>query len=144
VLTRSILGGRNVRARKEVRLGVPPSLLRNLPTGERINASESQWFQYECLLVGSRFEGAAHHRKAHIMRKTYFGDESAFEHIWNNADRDGLWNGDATTLAAEFGVTENEAHEVLGELCDQNRIQRVGTRDYIIVTWRERDEPGEE
>jgi hypothetical protein len=35
-----------------------------------------------------------------------------------HCDNDGMWDGDASTLAAIFDVTEDEAHDVLGELCD--------------------------
>jgi hypothetical protein len=59
------------------------------------------------------------------MRKKYFCEESAFEHIWNNADRDGLWAGDAATLAAKFHVAEDEAHDTLGELCDRGLIEEL-------------------
>jgi hypothetical protein len=38
-------------------------------------------------------------------RKKYFSDESVFEFIWNEADGDGIWVGDAATLAEEFGVS---------------------------------------
>jgi hypothetical protein len=41
----------------------------------------------------------------------------------------------AATVAGKVGVTEDEAHEVLGELCD-------GT--YAISKWRERDARDEE
>jgi hypothetical protein len=78
------------------------------------------------------------------MRKKDCDQESVFEHIWKHADRDGLWSGDDTTLADEFRVSEDEAQDMLGELCDRNRIQRVGGATYIITRWRERDEPGEE
>ena len=78
------------------------------------------------------------------MRKKYCDEESVFEHIWKNADADGLWEGDDARLAVEFSVGEDEAHEMLGELCDRNLIQRVGTATYIITRWRERDDAGKE
>jgi len=78
------------------------------------------------------------------MRKKYCDQESVFAHIWNNADRGGLWSGDDASLAEEFRVSEDEAHEVLVELCDRNRIQRVGTATYIVTRWRDRDDDDEE
>jgi hypothetical protein len=78
------------------------------------------------------------------MRKKYCDQESVFAHIWQHAAADGLWDGSATTLAEKFRVSEDEVHEVLGELCDRNRIPRVGGATYIITRWRERDEPDEE
>ena len=86
------------------------------------------------------------HRKATLMKKKTFDHESVFAHIWNNADRDGLWDGDAKTLAAKFRVKEDEASAVLGELSDRNLIQRVGASTYVITHWREReqDDPGDE
>jgi hypothetical protein len=63
-----------------------------------------------------------------------------FEYIWNNCNDDGLWTGDAETVAAEFHVSEDEAYSALRELSDHNRIQRVGIEKYIITRWRERDE----
>ena len=30
-----------------------------------------------------------------MKRKKYFDEERAFEFIWQNADRDGIWHGDA-------------------------------------------------
>ena len=84
----------------------------------------------------------ATHRKAATMRKKYFGEESAFEFVWNNCDHDGLWNGDAATPAAEFDVTEDEAHEMIGVLCDGRHVEKVFHGKYAIVKWRERDDPG--
>jgi hypothetical protein len=78
------------------------------------------------------------------MRTKHFDWEQAFAFIWNHADRDGIWAGDAKMLAAKFHVTEDEAHEVLSDLCDRGLIQRVGRRDYIIMKWRERDDPDAE
>jgi len=80
------------------------------------------------------------------MKKKQFDWEQVFAFLWHGADRDGLWNGDAKTLAAKFRVKEDEAYAVLGELCDRNLIQRVGASTYVITHWREReqDDPGEE
>jgi hypothetical protein len=78
------------------------------------------------------------------MTKKYCDQESVFAHIWDNADADGLWDGDDATLAAEFSVSADEAYAVLSELCDRNRIERVWTATYIITRWLERDDLGEE
>ncbi|HYW38484.1 MAG TPA: hypothetical protein VE957_10250 [Terriglobales bacterium] len=78
------------------------------------------------------------------MRKKYFDWESVFARIWNAADSDGIWNGNAETLAREFGVPEDEAHDVLGELCGRGLIERLFQGKYAVVRWRERDDPCEE
>jgi hypothetical protein len=78
------------------------------------------------------------------MRKKCFREEDVFGFIWERADREGMWNGDSATVAEEFGVSDDQAHEVLGELCDRDRIQRIGDAKYIITRWRERDDPADE
>ena len=75
-----------------------------------------------------------------MKRKKYFGKEYAFEFIWLNADRDGIWNGDAARLAAEFDVTEDDAHSALSDLCDRRIIEKLYTGKYIILNWRDRDD----
>jgi hypothetical protein len=74
-----------------------------------------------------------------VKRKKYFDEERAFEFIWQNADRDGIWHGDAIELAAEFDVSEDTADSVLSDLCDGRKIEMLYTGKYIIVNWRERD-----
>jgi len=78
------------------------------------------------------------------MRKKYFDWEHVFEHIWNNADRDGLWAGDDDDLAQEFHVSETEAHEVVSDLCDRKLIETLFPGRFAITKWRERDGPEEE
>jgi hypothetical protein len=75
-----------------------------------------------------------------MRRKRYFDWEQAFHFIWQNANRDGIWHGDAASLAAEFDVSEDEAHSVLSELCDRRLIEKVYLRTYVIANWRERDD----
>jgi predicted transcriptional regulator of viral defense system len=75
-----------------------------------------------------------------VKRKKYFHSEGAFESIWQSANHDGIWNGDATSLAAEFGVTEDDAHSALSDLCDRRIIEKLYTGKYIIVNLRERDD----
>jgi hypothetical protein len=79
-----------------------------------------------------------------MMRKKYFGEEAVFAFVWDTADADGMWEGDDATIAAEFGVTDDEAYSVLSELCDRNRVQKLGGAKYIITRWRDRDERAEE
>jgi hypothetical protein len=78
------------------------------------------------------------------MKQQYCDQESVFEHIWKHADRDGLWDGSATTLAEEFRVSEDEAHCALGDLADRGLIENVYPGTYAITKWRERDDAGEE
>jgi hypothetical protein len=78
------------------------------------------------------------------MRMKYFGFEQAFEHIWLHCDSDGIWEGDAESLAQEFSVPEDEAHDTLCELCDRGLIQKLEPAKFIVVRWQERDEPDEE
>jgi hypothetical protein len=75
-----------------------------------------------------------------VKRKKYFDEERAFEFIWQNADRDGIWHGDAIELAAEFDVSEDTADSVLSDLCDGRKIEKLYTGKYIIVSWRDRDD----
>ena len=78
------------------------------------------------------------------MRQKYCNQESVFEHIWQHADGNGLWSGDDTTLAVEFHVSEDEAHEALGELCDRGLIEKLYPGNFAIGRWTERDDAGEE
>ena len=78
------------------------------------------------------------------MKKKYFDKESVFAFAWNNADEDGMWNGGAATIAAEFKVTEDETHDALGELCDRGLMEELYAGKYAIVKWRERDYDDEE
>jgi predicted transcriptional regulator of viral defense system len=78
------------------------------------------------------------------MRQKYCDWERVFEFVWKNADRDGMWGGDDATVASEFGVTEDEAHEVLGELCERGHVERIYPGTYAVVNWPERDEETDE
>jgi len=78
------------------------------------------------------------------MRKKYFCEEDVFGYVWENADADGIWDGNDATLAAEFGVSADAAYAVLSALCDGHHLQRLESAKYIIVRWRERDDAGEE
>lgn len=77
-----------------------------------------------------------------MRRKKYFDWEEAFRFIWENADRDGIWHGDAVSLAEEFDASEDDAESVLDELSDRRLIERLSARTYFLSKWRERDDPG--
>jgi hypothetical protein len=94
--------------------------------------------------LGTITESKCPYRKDTTMWKQYCDQESVFEHIWNNADHDGFWDGSATTLAAVFRVSEDETHSALVDLADQGLIENVYPGKYAITNWRERDDPGEE
>jgi hypothetical protein len=76
-----------------------------------------------------------------MRRKKYFDGERAFHFIWENTDGDGIWRGDAASLAKEFDALENDAESVLDELRDRRLIERLSARAYFISGWRERDDP---
>jgi hypothetical protein len=78
------------------------------------------------------------------MKRKYFGWERVFDFIWQHRDRDGLWAGDAASVAAEFHVSEDEAHDVLADLSDRGLIEPLLPGKYAIAKWRERDDPDEE
>jgi len=73
--------------------------------------------------------------------KKHFCEQEVFGFIWDNADTDGIWSGDANSWATEFGVTPDESYSVLSDLCDQNRIQKLEPSKYIVTRWPERDDP---
>jgi hypothetical protein len=83
-------------------------------------------------------------RKAHNMRTRNFGWEYVFEHICQHCDRDGLWDGDAESVAADFHVSEVEAHEMLSDLAHRGLIEKLVPGKYAIVNWPERDEPADD
>ena len=73
------------------------------------------------------------------MRRTkYFDWEQAFHFIWENADRDGIWHGDAASLAEEFDATEDQAESVLDELRHRRLIEKLYTRSFYLSNWREK------
>jgi hypothetical protein len=86
---------------------------------------------------------AISYRKDTTMKR-HFCEEYVFGFIWEHADRDGIWDGDDATIAAEFSVLEDEAYDTLSDLTDRDRIQRIGTVRYIVTRWREREELGGE
>ena len=43
-------------------------------------------------------------------------------------------------MAAEFDVTEDDAHSALSDLCDRRMIENLYTGKYLIVNWRDRDD----
>jgi DNA-binding FadR family transcriptional regulator len=76
-----------------------------------------------------------------MKRKKYFDWEQAFHFIWENADRDGIWHGDAANLASTFEVSEETAREVLDELRGRRLIEMLYTGSFYVSNWREKDNP---
>jgi len=77
-----------------------------------------------------------------MRRMKYFDWEQAFHFIWQNADRDGIWHGDAVSLASEFEVSEETAGEVLDELRGRRLIEKLHTGAFFMSKWREKDDRG--
>ena len=77
-----------------------------------------------------------------MRRKKYFDWEEAFRFIWENADRDGIWRGDAASLASEFEVSEDDAESVLDELRDRRLVEKLCAGSFYLSKWREKDDPG--
>ena len=76
-----------------------------------------------------------------MKRKKYFDWEQAFHFIWQSADREGIWLGDAVSLAQEFDVSDDAAEEVLDDLRSRRLIEKLYTGTFFISNWRERDDP---
>ena len=76
-----------------------------------------------------------------MRRNKYFGWEQAFHFIWENVNSDGIWLGDATSLAEEFDATEDEAESVLDELRGRRVIEKLHTGAFFMSKWREKDDP---
>jgi hypothetical protein len=74
------------------------------------------------------------------MKKKCFDWEQSFAFIWNSADNDGIWCGNGKTLAAKFGVKEDEAHDVLSNLCSRGLIEELLPGTYAILRWPEKDD----
>jgi predicted transcriptional regulator of viral defense system len=55
-----------------------------------------------------------------------------------------LWDDDGSTVATEFSVSEDKAHEMLSDLADRGLIEKLVPGKYAIMKWRERDDPVEE
>lgn len=73
------------------------------------------------------------------MRKNKYCDhETVFEFIWNNAHGEGLWEGDAASIAAEFGASEDAAADALSGLCDRGMIEQLYRGKFAIVRWEEK------
>jgi hypothetical protein len=62
-----------------------------------------------------------------VKRQRYFDWEQALHFIWQGADQDGIWNGDASTLATEFDVSEDAGAEVLDQLRARRLIEKLYT-----------------
>jgi hypothetical protein len=77
-----------------------------------------------------------------MRRKKYFDWEQAFQFIWQNVDDDGIWHGNAQSLAEAFEVSEQSADEVLRELRTKRLIERLSARTYFLSKWEERESIG--
>jgi hypothetical protein len=75
-----------------------------------------------------------------VKQKKYFDREQAFRFIWESAGHDGIWHGDAPSLAKEFDASENEAESVLDELHERHLIEKLDARSYFLSKWREKDD----
>ena len=75
-----------------------------------------------------------------MRRKKYFDWEQAFRFIFQNANREGMWLGDAASLAVEFDVSEDAAKSVLDELRARRLIEKVYAATFFISKWREKDD----
>lgn len=75
-----------------------------------------------------------------MKRKKYFDWESAFHFVRQDEDHEGMWRGDAASLAAEFEV-EDTADSALDDLCARRLIEKVYTGTFSISKWRDKDEP---
>lgn len=71
-----------------------------------------------------------------MKRKKYFDWERAFHFIGQSADCDGIWNGDAASLAAEFDLSEAAAEDVLDELRTRRLIEKLFTGAFLICKSR--------
>jgi hypothetical protein len=74
-----------------------------------------------------------------MRRNKYFDWEQAFHFIWQNVDDDGIWHGNAESVAKEFEVSEEAAEEVLRELRTRRLVERLSARTYFLSKWKERD-----
>ena len=75
-----------------------------------------------------------------MRRKRYFAGKQAFHFIWQSADRDGIWHGDAVSLAEEFDALEDDAESVLDELRDRRLIEKLCAGSFYLSKWREKDD----
>jgi hypothetical protein len=75
-----------------------------------------------------------------MRRKKCFDWEQAFQFISQNAGRDGIWQGNAASLAKEFDALEHDAESVLDELRERRLIEKLDARTYFLSKWRERED----
>jgi hypothetical protein len=136
-------------------LDVYPPLC-NWPPASRAGASQAKFCKYQCQFRDRGSEiprrckdspccnATEVREKGHNMRTRYFGWEYVFKHICQHCDRDGFWDGDAETLAADFHVSEDQADETLSDLADRGLIEKLVPGKFAIVKWPERDEAAED
>ena len=73
-----------------------------------------------------------------MRRKKYFDWEQAFHFIWQNADRDGIWHGDAVSLGEEFDASEEDAESVLDELRNRRLVEKLCAGLFYLSKRREK------
>lgn len=73
-----------------------------------------------------------------MRRSKYFDWEQAFHFIRQNADADGIWHGEAVSLAEEFDASEDDAESVLDELRDRRLIEKLSAGSFYLSKRREK------
>jgi hypothetical protein len=86
------------------------------------------------LLKQKEKRGGNSHDRRKVLRAIL---RTAFPNLERH--RDGIWHGDAASLAAEFDVSEDAADSVLDELNARRLSEKVYTRTFFISKWREDD-----
>lgn len=74
------------------------------------------------------------------MKRKHCDWEGVFAHIWDCADEDGLWDGSAASVAKDFDVSEDRAHEILAEIAHRGLVEEVWPERWAITKWPESDE----
>lgn len=72
-----------------------------------------------------------------MKRGRYLNWEEAFDFIWQNADRDGIWRGDAGSLAEEFDASADDAESVLDELRNRRLVEKLCAGSFYLSKRRE-------
>jgi hypothetical protein len=84
-------------------------------------------------------QGEGHYHEEGILRLG-----AVFEFVCRHCDRDGPWDGDAESVAADFQVSEDQSDETLSDLADRGLIEKLVPGKFAIVNWTDRDKPAEE
>jgi hypothetical protein len=70
-----------------------------------------------------------------VRSKTYLDWEQAFHFIWQNAGRDGIWQGNAASLAKEFDALEDDAKSVLDELRERRLHETTQSTLFTVLLY---------